>query len=484
MAQNFRKAVVNGKPAAFLLQENRVYLLHNSGKWSHDADAEVTNKKTFKYAADLTARWSDLARLANADAETFLYAKFGDTVVFLEGTEGYDTARKPRQRKKRGQVAHSEAAEVIEAIHSTQKPERPAAVEEEEEEEEAAEVEEVVEVEEKPAEKPAEQPQNAAQVQYTTPTQNAAQDAFTAAFTPLFAGVAQQIEQRIRAEVSKEVEELRRIANSAARRIEVVSPQGVNTVSGLTCENFAAIVSTVNAGIPVYMYGPAGTGKSYTAKKVAEALGLPFYESMQVLFAHDLKGYGDAGGEYVPTPFYKAFTNGGLFFLDEADASAAEALTVLNTAIANRRFEFPVVGNVEAHPNFRVIAAGNTMMSGADSEYVARVQQDASFKNRFFFVPVDYDARIEAAMCDGDENILEFVRDLRSSAQERRISLVCSYRQIKQMHILGDVWSAEDLLRGAVFQEKDFDEIRILYHGLNHQSNPWAKAMAVICGED
>lgn len=495
MAQNLRKAVINGKPAAFMLNGNRVYFLHNSGKWSHDADAEVTNKKTFKYAALVLAEWSDLAMITPKDAFTALrisdaLGNVPDVSVFLEGCEGFESARKPRQRKPHAKPANVNArpanvtpANVPESFEIDVDTSASAS-----DTNDASDAESVapanVDAPTETQEKPTETQESNAGVQYATPTANAAQDAFTQAFTPLFAGVVEEIERRVCARYAAEIQELRQIAKSAARKIEVVSPNGTHVVNGLTYANFDAIVATVNAGFPVYMYGPAGSGKSHTAKQVAEALGLPYFESMQVAFAHKLEGYGDAGGNFVPTPFYKAFTQGGLFFLDECDASAADALTVLNTAIANRRFEFPVIGNVEAHPNFRVIAAGNTLMSGADSEYVARCQQDASFKNRFFFVPVNYEPRIEEAMCNGDADILEFIRDMRASSQTQRVSLVCSYRQIKALFELGETWQPEDLLRGAVYQEKDPDEIRILYNGLQHKRNPWARATATICGED
>ena len=56
--------------------------------------------------------------------------------------------------------------------------------------------------------------------------------------------------------------------------------------------------------------------------------------------------------------------NGGLFFLDEMDASIPEVLVLLNAAIANGYFEFPN-GKITAHEDFRVVAAGNTVGSGA-----------------------------------------------------------------------------------------------------------------------
>lgn len=253
-------------------------------------------------------------------------------------------------------------------------------------------------------------------------------------------------------------------------------------VEGRMCKEFEAMCETVRNGFPLYMTGPAGTGKSFTAKKIAEALGLDYYESMQVMFAHDVKGYGDANGTYQETPFFKAFTKGGVFFLDEVDASAPEALVVLNTAIANRRFDFPIVGNVEAHPDFRVIAAGNTGMTGADTEYTGRQVIDASTINRFFFVPMEYDHDIQTKIAGGDEEISDYLDDLRKAANEAHITLTVSYRQAETLgnKAMQGCWSDAQLLSNGVFKGMQKDEIRILYGGLNNKQNRWAKAQLLL----
>ena len=303
------------------------------------------------------------------------------------------------------------------------------------------------------------------------------QDALTTALAPVFAGVAQKIKAEIKAETSAELEKLRRAYNTQVRTIEIKTTRGANKVTGIFRADFDRILYLIEMGKPVYMYGPAGCGKSFTAKQLADALGIPYFETSQAMFAHDLKGYGDAMGKYVGTPFYEAFKQGGLFFLDEVDASAPEAVVVLNNAIANRRFTFPVVGEVEAHPNFRVVAAGNTKLTGQTLAYTARQVQDASFKNRFFFLPSTYDERIEIELAGGDEEIVKFAHDLRKAARETGIEQLCSYRQIEDLAQLAgcndDAW----LIRGSVLQEKEADEVRILHEHLENKGNRWAKAM-------
>lgn len=306
-------------------------------------------------------------------------------------------------------------------------------------------------------------------------------DALALAFMPVFGKVAESIKAQILGEVDAQMQQLKAAVRNQATRLEITSPQGTHKVEGVFCERFEQLLSVVQSGKPVYMYGPAGCGKSYTAKQVATALGLPYYETSQAMFAHDLKGYGDAGGNYVETPLYKAVKEGGLFFLDEVDASRPEALVVLNNLIANRRFDFPVVGNVDAHPNFRVMAAGNTRMTGASVQYTARQAQDASFKNRFFFSLFSYDERIERSLCGDDEVIIEFAHDLRNAARETGIEQLVSYRQITDLADLAGIVNDDVyVLRGSVIQEKEADEIRMLYDALERKNNRWAKAMKAL----
>lgn len=308
-------------------------------------------------------------------------------------------------------------------------------------------------------------------------------DALTSAFTaltPLFAGVQKNVTDAVMLTLQPIIDSLKKQAATQVHHIQITNSDGqTHQLDEVVCEDFEEILTYVSKGAPVYLYGAAGCGKSHTARQLADALGLPFYESMQVMFAHDVKGYGDAGGNYQATPFFKAFTEGGVFFLDEVDASAPEALVVLNTAIANRRFDFPIVGNVTAHPNFRVVAAGNTAMTGADLEYVARSVQDAATENRFSFFEMHYDRRVELPVCaGGDEVLMSFITDLRQAIRAANIIKCVSYRQTK---LLADPdllkFGRVKALRRNVFKGMEADEIRIIYGYLTDTKNIWAQAM-------
>ena len=67
------------------------------------------------------------------------------------------------------------------------------------------------------------------------------------------------------------------------------------------------------------------------SKKIAEELDLEFYFTNSIQQEYKITGFIDAGGKYHETEFYKAFKNGGLFFLDELDASIPEYLILYNS---------------------------------------------------------------------------------------------------------------------------------------------------------
>lgn len=300
-------------------------------------------------------------------------------------------------------------------------------------------------------------------------------DALTAAFAPIFANVAKGIEASVRANVQAEIDALKAQVKTQATRLEIVKDGETREIKGLFCDEFEDMVEDVNAGWSPYLWGAAGCGKSHTCEQIAEALGLPYYTQNMLSFAHEIAGYGNAGGEFVPTAFYKAFSGGGLFHLDEADRSAIEGLVTLNQALANGVFNFPVIGNVKAHPNFRFIASGNTVMNGADELYTSGQQQDASFKRRLVFFEMHYDRRIELpVMAQGDEVLIDFVEDVRSAIKRTGTLHFVSYTETKYMK--EHETKKEKALERSTFKSLSVDIIRQIYNELKDKENPWAVA--------
>lgn len=224
-------------------------------------------------------------------------------------------------------------------------------------------------------------------------------------------------------------------------------------------EKFDMIKACIENDIPVYLAGPAGSGKNYTLEQISWELGLEFYFTNSVQQEYKLTGFIDAGGVYHETEFYKAFKNGGIFFLDEMDASIPEVLVLLNAAIANRYFEFPN-GKIKAHKNFRVVAAGNTVGSGADEMYTGRLVLDQATLDRFAIIDFGYDRNIEMHIAKGNKELVDFVEAIRTEAETNGIRATFSYRCIGMVTKLERTGlNLKDILEIAVFKGMEKDTI-------------------------
>ena len=248
-------------------------------------------------------------------------------------------------------------------------------------------------------------------------------------------------------------------------------------VTGTFHEAFPTVVKLVNMDLPVYLSGEAGTGKNVICKQVAEALNIPFYFTNAVTQEHKLTGFIDAGGHYHETQFYKAFKDGGLFFLDELDASIPEVLIILNAAIANRYFYFPT-GKVTAHKDFRLIAAGNTFGTGADNVYSGRYNLDGASMDRFNVIPIKYSDKIERAITDNDKDLLDFCHAFRGLTKTSNINCIFSYRALDAITKLKEVLPIKVALKISLIKGMDKDDLILLQKGIKGipESNKYLRA--------
>lgn len=322
-----------------------------------------------------------------------------------------------------------------------------------------------------------------APVQATTPAPVQAQNDFGNQLQALMLKVlAEQSAEKV-IEISRPLIDnyIRETYGALPKAFRVETPTVTRKVDGVVHEKFEQVLNLVNLDIPVFLSGPAGTGKNVICKQVAESLGLDFYFTNAVTQEYKLTGFIDANGTYQETQFYKAFKNGGLFFLDEIDASIPEVLIVLNAAITNRYFDFPN-GKIEANPNFRVIAAGNTIGTGADIEYNGRYQLDAASLDRFALIEINYSPAIEEAVTDGDKDIIDFAHAVRKAATDCGIHCLCTYRAMERIKKLSTIkgFTVEEVLQIAIYKGLGIDDRKILKKSMieNGCKNQYVQATA------
>jgi MoxR-like ATPase len=229
--------------------------------------------------------------------------------------------------------------------------------------------------------------------------------------------------QKLDEHLAQVTEELTALAQQV-RPIHISTPHSKAPVpvEGVQHEKFELLLRIIGAGLPVFMVGPAGTGKTAGAEHAARALGLDFY-AMSVgsqTSKSDIFGYKDAQGNYHATPFRMAYEKGGVFLLDEADAGNANVLVGLNAALSNGYVFFPDGQMTKMHEDFRMVATANTFGNGASRQYVGRNQLDAATLDRFTVITWDIDNRIEEAIAQQSptygERWLRVVRAVRHEA--------------------------------------------------------------------
>lgn len=145
-----------------------------------------------------------------------------------------------------------------------------------------------------------------------------------------------------------------------------------------------------------YLWGPPGSGKSTGAMHAADALSLKYgYISLNPQTPESrLIGYNDANGKYVKTVLFDLYSKGGVYCIDEMDNASASLLTTLNSLLENGFGAFPC-GMIEKHPDFVVVATGNTAGRGGNMQFPERRAFDAAFAERFSYLHWGYDEAME-----------------------------------------------------------------------------------------
>ncbi len=197
--------------------------------------------------------------------------------------------------------------------------------------------------------------------------------------------------------------------------IQIVNPQSVpvTTSDGQKRRVFDLILSDMEAGNNVYLYGGAGTGKTYIAGQIAKALNYKlitlncnqFTSPLDVIGGQTIEGYQEGrltdafGNLFMPeiNPKTGKAYSGAVLLLDELPKLDPNTAGVLNDGLSKIKDPDEVAddgsvikptiqngrGMVVSKGNIFVIATGNSLLNEADADYEANFKQDLSLQDRF-----------------------------------------------------------------------------------------------------
>jgi midasin (ATPase involved in ribosome maturation) len=263
-----------------------------------------------------------------------------------------------------------------------------------------------------------------------------------------------KILQIVKAELSKQKPD----------KLEIVINNEVKaTIEGQTHKQFKQVLKVASSRLHIWLTGSAGTGKTTTAEQVATALNLPFYcvSVCAQTTLSTLLGYNDAHGKFSETVFFKAYSEGGIFLLDEVDNGNANVLSVLNSALANGVCSFPC-GMVKKHKDFICIAAANTIGTGGTLQYVGRNRIDAATLDRFVFINFELDAELETNLSN-NKPFAATIQKLRAKAENKGLNVIISPRAtINGSKLIAAGFTEAEALEMVIFNKLTAAEIAAL----------------------
>jgi len=171
---------------------------------------------------------------------------------------------------------------------------------------------------------------------------------------------------------------------------------------------YGTVAAVLDAGLPVMIVGPAGSGKTYFAKHYAKRV----QKDIEIVVGSgDLAGSqlwvdqisADNGSTTVHRgPASRACTDGSVLLLDEVDGFDPNSLLPMNAVLnGDRQLSVPVLGALDINPEVRIIACANTTGLTRDRTYTARNKLDGAFLNRFaVVVEATYEEKVDRKVAE------------------------------------------------------------------------------------
>ena len=159
-----------------------------------------------------------------------------------------------------------------------------------------------------------------------------------------------------------------------------------------------AVVWFMGSSDPLYVFGPAGSGKTSLIKQLAAKLNYPVFDitGHGRLEFPDMVGHltvEDSNMSFQYGPLALAMKFGGLFLLNEIDLLDPATAAGLNGILDGDPLCIPENGGevIKPHPLFRFAATANTN-GGTDETglYQGTLRQNLAFMDRFWLCEIGY----------------------------------------------------------------------------------------------
>jgi cobaltochelatase CobS len=211
--------------------------------------------------------------------------------------------------------------------------------------------------------------------------------------------------------------------------------------------------------IPIYAYGPAGVGKTTGFLQVAAHTGRPTLRVQHTINTEEAHIIGqwivkNGQTEFQLGPLAQAMLNGWLYIADEYDFALPAVLAVYQPVLEGNPLVIkdapPEHRVIKPHPNFRMVASGNTNGTGDETgAYQGTQLQNAANYERFgIVVRVHYMEKAQEVKAivqqsrvgPGDaEKLVDFAHRIREAHDGHTMSSTISPRSLIYAAKLGIV---------------------------------------------
>jgi cobaltochelatase CobS len=233
-------------------------------------------------------------------------------------------------------------------------------------------------------------------------------------------------------------------AESAAM-IPIVDPDYVFNVDVLK-----TVVMGIEMGIPTYLWGHSGTGKTSLEMQIAARTRRPVMRVQHTANMEEdqiVGGWRARGGEtfFEPGPLAVAMREGYTYIADEYDFGRPEVLSVYQAVLEGAPLFIKEADRanrvIHPHPDFRILATGNTNGQGDESGlYGGTNMQNAANFERFGVVmqmpwmEPELEARVISRKAniplDDAKKLVEFAKRVREDFEGSKMSNPISPRSL------------------------------------------------------